>query len=296
MEIDLTTMPQGKTYEDQYQGYMDVFKRIAQTQKEEVVHVQSPPWSWVPLLSYLKCHWSEPQFFFNHCKMVYGAMQMQPAMDRTALEVLCSFRPETVDALWKCDMQWLPLRTMAFAPVKEFVVTNNGSFHRKEVLDYMRVLSEYEPPENKVNVVLVPCAADKPYPSPLHSLVLSMLPDDSWYVMNATGVVGLVPQDLWPLMPHYDSGIPNRWRLFEMVKRYFLRHHHARIVVHCDFYGVAIQQALRNIGQLDRATFSVAPHFYYDYVDLMKTDHVDALRAALRTPGPFDHIGRTDGV
>jgi predicted RNA-binding protein len=279
MRLNLGTLPSGDSYEDQYQGYMRVFYDIAHC-TDDFVQVVHPPWSWVPLLHRLRCHWIEPHVTFAHCELVRRAMAAGNP-DRTAVEVLCGFRPETTDALWKSDMQWElpPQRQPLHIPQNEFIVTTNGSFHRPEVLKYLRRLEKYTPEKKKV--LLVPCAADKPYPSPMHEACLEMLPSD-FYLMNATGVVGLVPQDLWPMMPHYDSGVPNEWRLFKIARNYFKLFEHERIVVYCDYYNQAIEAALQSINQLERTTFVLPVKFYYDYENLMEPGNLQKLSWALK--------------
>jgi predicted RNA-binding protein len=276
MRIDLRELPSGQTYEDRYQGYMSIFKQIALTFPEEQINVFEPPYSWVPLLNHMACNVHGARVYFEHCHIVKAACQ-SGGIDRTALEVLCGFRPETADALWKCDMEWPHLRMHKYRPQREFIVTNNGSFHREEVKDYVRALGDYIPTKRKV--VIVPCAADKPYPSPLHRACLDLLPPD-YYLMNATGVLGLVPQDLWPKMPWYDSGIPNRWRVLELCLHYFKQFPHKRVIVYSDFYSLAIKYALELAGQ--HATFILEPMFYHNYVDLLKPELLQKLRVELQ--------------
>lgn len=282
MLIDLRVMPQGQTYEDRYQGFLRTFEDIAKTPPRERVLVNSPPWCWVPLLRHLDCDIETPQLFFDHCSAVMGALIKHAdhgrMMDRTMVEVLCSFRPETADALWKCDMQWKTPRALPYRPVREFIVTTNGSYHRPEIIEYMDKLRAYKPTKSKC--LLVPCAADKPYPAPLHSACLALMPDD-FYLMNATGVVGLVPQDLWPAMPHYDSGIPNPWRLFETIQEYFSEHPHSDVVVYCDHYSMAIQEAFASIGQHHIARFVLPLKKYDDYEDLLSNEHLRTLKHLL---------------
>lgn len=266
MNIDLTEMPSGDTYENTYGKYMDIFERIATT--SEPVVVINPPNTWKPLLAYLNCDIRGGQVFFEHDDYINDSMLDN--IDRTAVEVLTGFRPETVDALWKIDMQWdMPAgRLMAQSPKKDFIITNNGSFHRFEVLGYMHRLENYTPTKKKV--VLCPCAANKPYPAELHQRLLNMLPDD-YYLMIATGVLGLVPQDLWDVMPWYDSGIPNEWRLKNTVSRYFTKHEHERVVLYTDYYTLAILEGLEQAtspGLSNVASINEAK-FYYDYLDLL---------------------------
>jgi hypothetical protein len=177
-------------------------------------------------------------------------------------------------------MQWIdnPLgRIREYGPEKEFIITTNGGMFRPEVLQFMMQLEHYVPTKKKV--LIVPCAADKPYPSPMHQACLDRLPDD-YYLMNATGVLGLVPQDMWDVMPWYDSGIPNELRVYKMVQTYFRQHQHTKIVVYGDFNSLMIKEALASIGQ--RAAFVLPVQVYDDYLDLLDPVRLRALELALQ--------------
>lgn len=280
--INLFDMPQGQSYEDRYQGYLKIFERIAAVPKGQEVVVLGAPWSWVPLLWHLNCGTRQSRVVFEHCRYVDGALY-NTFIDRTSVEVLCGFRPETSDALWKLDVgQYSQQRVRQYPKTDEFIVTTNGSFHRPEVMEFRAKLHAYVP--KKRNVVLVPCAADKPYPAPMHQKVLEMMPDD-YYMMNVTGVLGLIPMDLWPDMPWYDSGIPNRWRVAEDVQRYFAMYPHDRIISYCDFYNQAIEVGLNNtVQRASIAIFVNEVKFYHDYLDLMAPDRLAKLKRA------FDYL------
>jgi len=280
--------PTEKRYEDKYGQYLDFFKDIAETPADHDIDVSNAPWCWVPLLVYLKCRILNPIFKYPHCNLVKKALWLSRSamtgeyvvslVDRTAVEVLCGFRPECVDALYKIDTQWniWEGRTIEQSRGTEFVVTNNGSFHRKEVLDFLVKLNKYKPTKSKV--LLVPCAADKPYPAPLHKACLEILPDD-YYMAIATGVLGIVPQELWWDMPLYDSGIPNQWRVYEETQKYFVRNKHDKIVVYCDFYAHVIDQALDD--EYFKTSFALPPIRYDNYVDLMSSENLSKLRQIL---------------
>jgi hypothetical protein len=283
--FDFQSLPQGGSYEDRYQQYLKLFEQIAAVPQEHRVIVDGAPWSWVPLLEHLRCDFRiTPRVVFDHCGWVRNAWQgdvYNPInVDRTAVEVLCSFRPETADALWKCDMQWSPKRVRKYKPVDEFIVTTNGSFHRPEVLTYLHRLEAHIPIKRKC--LLVPCAADKPYPAPLHSACIARLPDD-FDIIIATGVVGLAPSRLWPVMPRYDSGIPNKERLYGYIKYFFSRYQHDRVVVYCDFYSETIREAFGAIGQYDLPEFVLPVKRYDDYEDLLNPTYLRMLELTLRS-------------
>lgn len=288
------------SYEDCYRHYMKLFEEVAFTSVHVQVLVQSCPVSWGPLLCALgaKVQFRDAPAFgiefgmSESCRYFCG-VGLSYLSARTQLEALCSLRPETADALWKCDVQWKTERTsrgLFKTTEREFIVTNNGSFHRNEIQEFMSSLKDYVP--TKPNVVLVPCAADKPYPSPLHKAVLDLLPDDSWDIMNATGVLGLVPRDLWPIMPYYDSGVPNEWRLMNIAGWYFSKHraHYKRIVCFTDYYSLSLQRAFDLIGlNYPEVVWPNTPKFHYDYVDLMSDDNMQRLKAAL-APVPTSSV------
>jgi hypothetical protein len=274
----------GGRYEAAYGGYLEFFRRLAAMPDDDVV-VEGVPASWVPLCLYLNCRISRAVAHFASDGLIAssvedlraalgarcaGSQQAGARDHRAEIEALCAFRPETVDALWKVDRQW-PVHPRRVNPRIDrnrtsFIVTGNGSFDRPEIRKYEAVLGAYAPSRSKV--VVVPCAADKPYPSPMHQAVLDLMPPD-YYLANATGVLGIVPMDLWPAMPRYDSGIPNPYRLVEVFEDYFGRLPHERVVVYCDFYSEAIERAFRLLGQLDRVSFVNPIMRYDDYLDLL---------------------------
>jgi len=279
--LDLSSLPSGERYEDRYGRWLDVFRDIAHTPESEQIVVMGAPWSWVPLLNALGAHTFQSSYHFPAADHLAAPVVLGHGgryMDRSTLEVLCAARPETVDALWKCDWQWDTDRTARMETrERSFVVTCNGSFWRAEVLDFIEKFRDFVPPSRKV--VLVPCAADKPYPAKLHQAVLDRMPPD-WYLMNVTGVLGLVPQAMWPEMPHYDSGIPNEWRVVQMVRDYFTRFDHTQVIAYVDFYSDPLQVGLALAGQ--DATLVNPVRFYADYLDLLDPARLAALDAAFK--------------
>lgn len=265
MELNLSVLPEGRRYEDRYGKYIDIFKQVLdKIEAGEHVTVYDAPASWVPLLRYIGAWVDSWRIHFDADELVTQLLSQSVGFTRTEVEVLCGFRPECVDALWKVDAQWKSSHIKSEERT-EFIVTCNGSFWRPEVRAYLDRLKAYVPTKRKV--VLVPCAADKPYPSEMHSAVLARLPHD-YYLMNVTGVLGLVPSDLWPVMPHYDSGIPNEWRVQNMVEAYFGQFEHESIVVYCDFYNLAIAAGLARSHRRG-FVFVNEVKFYFDYVDLL---------------------------
>ncbi len=273
MIVDLSIMPSGKTYEDRYGGYMDVFKKAS----ENKLKVINPPHCWKPLLWWLGVDVEGGQCFFEH-DYIFESLSLnrvQILKDRTLLEMFCTIRPELTDALWKADMEWNCWFDNSTYE-REFIITNNASFHRSEIRDYLERLNNFKPTKNKC--VLVPCAADKPYPSVLHKKVLDMLPDD-YHLVVASGVTGLVPMELWEYMPYYDSGLPYEWRLLKIIEKYFTKHDYKKVVVYCDFYNEAIYRGLASFHK--EKVFVTPIRFYYNYLDLLNVDLLKRLKESL---------------
>lgn len=261
----------GSCYENTYGNYLKFFKDIVES--DEHISVMGCPTTWAVYLNYLNVEVVTYLNFFKEDTYVTNVTDN----NRLYVESICTLRPELSDALWKSDVQWNNKRRSNNTE-KVFYITNNGSFHRTEVLDYIRKLKNYTPTKRKV--VLVPCAADKPYPSPLHKKVLELLPHD-YYLCVATGVLGLVPQDLWDHMPNYDSAIPNEWRLFNLAREYFHKHPHEHIVCYTDYYSVALYHAFNSIGVLDNTVFVNPVKFYHDYLNLLDASNLKKLEYIL---------------
>jgi hypothetical protein len=284
--INLTSLPSGKTYEDRYGAWLDLFHSIALTPPEDTIEVLNPPASWVALLLYMNCTVTFPLNHFAEDQIPLSAVQElicladSGSLRRSDIESMCTFRPETIDGLYKFDNEW-GNRARALRAVREereFVVTTTAAFFRPEVQEWLTfILPNYVPKKSKV--VLCPCAADKPYPATLHKALLERLPPD-WYLANATGVLGLVPQDLWPLMPHYDSGIPNEQRVEEVVRDYFTRHSHRAVVCYSDFYAGAIHRGLAGMARCEQHyAFGFKP---MGYQPLLAEESLDRLSLLIR--------------
>lgn len=245
----------GKTYEDRYSGWLDFFRRVATDPLR--ARCRDVPLSWVPLLLYLGASVESALIYFPQDRLMPSLGEIAQRMGeagviglaREYVEMCCALRPELVDAMWKSDCEWDTLHRQHTMNTDEFVITNNGSFHRPEVLDFITKMRIGDDLEMKHGIVLVPCAADKPYPSPLHKDVRAHIPD-SYRIAVVTGVLGVVPEEYWPEMPKYDSGVPNRWRAMKLVEEYFTRYRwsYRHIVVYSDFYSEAIRYGLEHAG------------------------------------------------
>lgn len=288
--IDLTHLPSGKRYEDQYGKFLDIFKQVAES-KEEVV-VVSPPVSWCSLIYYLGGKPVDPKIHFYEDGLLRHYSSVTKNVDgdvigdingrffnicrdgkmREVVEHDSTLRPELVDALYKSDTEYNTVNRR-HQTQRMFNVTCNGSFFRPEVLHYINnILPQYTP--EKSRCVLCPCAADKPYPAPLHTAILKVLPP-GYELIIATGVLGLVPQKLWDVMPLYDSGVPYQWRLMKIAKEFFSKHYYSKIVVYSDFYASSIRAGLKGMDVDDVYVFG---HGDMDYLDLLSPTNLARLK------------------
>jgi len=320
--IYLSAPNKGESYEDTYQGYMTLFKKLFQLANPNFtwrdfnmdedgyvstlapllptqctgdlkdapkVIAKYPPSSWCMLLRYMGVEVQLPTVEFEEdVALTFTDLEVT----RSAVEWSASMRPELTDFLWKLDVQGFQPHWCVGLHDKSFVVTNNGGFHRPTVLDYLEDLDDYSPSNPTSNLLLVPCAADKPYPSPMHKAVMDTLasceaPDedwiDTWTIAIVTGVLGIVPQDLWGVAPMYDSGVPNDWRAMQQVRKYIIKHKPVHIVSYCDYYNQAIEAALRDLpdGYKPEVQYVNPVKFYPDYLDLLDPDRLYSLKRCI---------------
>lgn len=268
-------------YSQAYDQYLDFFKMVANLSSVGQVRVRNIPTSWAPLLLYIGAEVLSTIRVWD-CDVVDWIHLWGESEDkRLAVEISSAARPELVHALFLLDTQEWPWKGPTIPQKNVFPVTCNGSYFRPEVVRFMQHLqNDYAPPCKKA--VLVPCSADKPYPAAVHRAVLALLPTD-WHIINATGVVGLVPQELWCDMPHYDSGLPNQFRVQETVRWYFARWPYEGLIVYSDFYAQAVSYGLEQLLHSTQRRMVVrwpfGNHFRTSYANLCLPEHLRALEA-----------------
>ena len=277
---DLIKQVVGHGYAHEYDDYLALFRTLAQT--DELYLCVNVPASWGPFIRWLGHQvesvkrvegWDGETI--EWCKAYVEAKDK-----RRIVEIASTVRPELVHALYCADTEWsCPLR--AKTNLLGFPITCNGSFFRDEVLGYKQKLNAFKP--TKRRAVIVPCAAEKPYPSPLHSAVLDRIDTEQWHVIVATGVLGLVPQELWPEAPHYDSGLPNLFRCSITAQWFFSKFQYEAVVVYSDFYAYAFKQGLDRAARRPGWVSYVLGNYYRDtYENLLLEEHLMSLEFAVQ--------------
>lgn len=275
--IDMTSMPSGETYENTYGQYIEIFRRIAEG---EVKLVINPPCCWIPLIRYLGGQVKGRKFFFPNDYLFDSVPWLSEDISREMVEISAAARPELADSLWKADMQW-----NCFIPDSsrnkrdEILITNYNSWFAPEIMGVMKMVENTGVIPIHDRCVLVPCAADKPYPSPLHKAVKEVVGDD-YELIVCSGVVGVLPERLWgSCQVNYDSAIPNFWRLMQSIEKYFHDFEYRQIVVYSDFYIEAIFRGLQSV-QTEKI-FVLPIKWRKDYEDLRSEENLSKLRAAI---------------
>lgn len=281
--MSLAQLPEGVTYENTYGAWLEIFRHVAETSdKRELYDV---PASWAPFLYYLGATIKTTRTHFPEDKLTdFLPLDLEVAeargMLRELVEVYSALRPELVDALYKSDVEWYTVGRR-HRDKTAFKVTCNGSFFRPEVMRYLReTLPSYR--QTKRKCVIVPCAADKPYPAPLHAAVRENITDE-YEIIVASGVLGLVPESLWGRAPDYDSGLPYEWRVMQSVLEFFDEHRYDRVLVYSEYNALAIKKGLRdaNLGP-PTVVFLFQPRYYDAYENLLDPKHLARLKEAAK--------------
>ena len=269
-------------YEDRYGSWLQFFKQVAENPQ---VVITECPRCWAPFLFYLGATiQSEIRHFSEDRWVAAGVYKTAFSIGRLReyVEVCSAMRPELVDALYKADMEWKSqIGAWRHTKQKQFQVTCNGSFFRPEVLNYLDVLTsrlKYDPLIK--GAVFVPCAADKPYPSPVHTAVMNLL-NPFEEIVIVTGVCGVVPKSLWPVMPHYDSGLPNELRVTQWVQNICLKRQYKYVVSYCDFYNPAIKEGFEKV-HFEHSYFVHRCERYIPYQNLLSASSIERLKSKLR--------------
>ena len=269
--IDLKYLPKGSNYEHTYSGWLEIFKRVAES--ENSLTVKHCPVSWFPLMYYLGATIESTSTTFNEDRWILNVIPS----NRQHLECLVTFRPETVDALWKSDNEWNCQNLRMFPNEKTFYVTTTNSFTRPEMKEYKKLfMDKYKAIKKKC--ILVPCQADKPYPSPLHKKIKEMVGKE--YEIIVTSGMGVFPECYWDIMPEYDSGIPNEWNLMKWVYEFGARwRDFDKIVLYTDFYTESLYTGFTRLKLLSRIKRCF--NFTNKYYPLLDRHYLEMLKGAI---------------
>lgn len=239
-----------------------------------IAEIENCPSCWAPLIEYIghRVVTVEPRDY--DCEAIEWWQLFRNARDpRHMLEIACACRPELVDALFRVDTEW-PCPLKQTQRVHGFLMTTHSSFHRPEIRDYMDKVSVCAPLHDRC--LIVPCSADKPYPSALHRTLINLL-SPGWELIVATTALGLVPYQLFKDMPQYDAGLPWRERLVDEVYTYFCLHreNYKGVVVYSDFCAGAIAEGLKLAGV--EGNFVLGEHRRDNYENLTSRENLNSL-------------------
>lgn len=262
---------ESSSYEEVYAERLRVFRDVhtspnGTTTIRPWVHASPLYSTWLPLLWYLG-HGDDDDYDYR----------------REEIEHLCSLRPEMVDALWRADMR--DKGTTRHRQEGEFRIATYSGFFRPEILDYIARCRAAPQLTNNRNLILVPCTADKPYPSKLHVGVEYALrnakPWGGWDIAAVSTAVGIAPKHLWHLMPQYDNGLPLFDRLAETVPYFMLGTRYARVINYTDMLQHDLYDVLSGCRTqaTERVTVTTPIPFprRCDYRDLLKPEHLEEL-------------------
>lgn len=286
MEFNCSTLiksKQGEAYCHEYDNYLNFFHMLACSDTQ--ITCKNVPQCWIPFVAYLGHKVVSIKNRWDCDNTCWDNFYNDSKDKRRVVEIASSCRPELVHALYCADTEWPCLLKEKHEHQKEFLVTCNASFFRPEVEHYRKeILGKFIAPKQKA--VIVPCAASKPYPAPLHKEVKKVLQravpyPDQWHIITATGVLGLIPEELWKDMPHYDSGLPNILRCAQTVAWYFTKHRYTHICIYSDFYAYAVRLGLDEANWEGYRRFVMGIHYRDTYSNLMLKEHLQDLEEAL---------------
>lgn len=163
---------------------------------------------------------------------------------REDIEAACARRPEMVDALWRADM--VDMGTTRHVEERRFIIATYSGFFRPEILAHMRYVDAYAQQGDRTRLVLGPCSALKPYPSPTHSAIIRAVGDKADLAVLSTAV-GVTPRHCWGNMPEYDNGLPYFERIYERLPEYISRTTYTEVFLYLDILAHDAMKALRGV-------------------------------------------------
>jgi predicted RNA-binding protein len=152
---------------------------------------------------------------------------------RQLVEVFATSDPVVADVLYRLDRRrdLNPSKTQTKVPL-----TGWQSYGRVEVQRLSQEIANLAPSAH-ANAIVLPCARTRPYGrSKTHRRL--------WRGLRAEGVlpdfgetlvissIGVVPEAFWehPVVLHYDSGVPDIYRILRIMRSFFRKHVYDTVV------------------------------------------------------------------
>ena len=239
----LEEVMEGKSYSDTYGQYIDCLMNATE--------IDICPRSWVGILKARGCKIDSIKNIFDED---FSLPTDYDYTNTNLLEMYSSVRPETNDALFK-------LYNDGELDVKfHMFVNHNTSFFRPYFTNWIKANDRID---GRRKCVISNCSANKPYPDTLHKVIKEHYPDHSLLVV--TGVLGVVHEADFNIMPDYDSSMPNQKRIEEEVIRWFKRNDYDEIVILTEFNQQSFMPQLLTLQQNAKIINKFPTEKLYDY-------------------------------
>ncbi|NVO66355.1 archaeosine synthase subunit alpha [Methanofollis tationis] len=170
---------------------------------------------------------------------------------RELMEMRCRMDANAVSVMRFLDQEYHMAE--AAAPIARSVrmlANSSESMYRPEIKRFAdRVVERYAPPRSDV-VVLLPCAARKPYSaSQSHQKYIATVSGRAHEVI-ITSPIGVVPRELEAVYPagHYDVPVTGYWDreecafLSDILVRYLKAHPYGRVIAHLEGGALAVAE------------------------------------------------------
>lgn len=227
---------------DWYRGGDLMARLLARAAGGEALHFRGFPAQWIPLFEHFGIAWSAAiappaaiplasELGADRIGRLHAAAAAR-GQSRSFIEAWVAVDPLLADVLHRLDRRSIATK----AEETHLPLTGWQAYGRPEVQAFDRLVLASARAEHDILVVL-PCARGRPYDrSRTHRRI--------WRRLEATGVspqtadavvmssIGLVPRGLWdhPVALHYDSGVPDIWRVLRLARAFFGRVRYGKVV------------------------------------------------------------------
>jgi predicted RNA-binding protein len=218
---------------DWYRGGDLMARLLARSAAGEGIEFTGFPRQWIPFFELCGARWSAcvpppdsvPVASDLSDEQLLGlvAAARRRGQARTLVEAWAALDPLLADVLYRLDR----LRSAVAAPEPYLPLTGWQSYGRPEIQAFDRLVLASASARISDTAVILPCARARPYDrSRTHRRI--------WRDLAGLGVaadsvdalvvssIGVVPQSLWdhPVALAYDSGVPDIWRVYRLLRAY----------------------------------------------------------------------------
>ena len=216
-------------------SFITLAKRSFEGTKVRVENCRS---SWVPFFIYVGIeilNVIKDKTFCDEFDVLKYCKSINREKLRLFLETTATSSMLVADALYQLD--YSEAKPVGFDngildEERKITVATWQTYGRSYIQELDKKIEKYQ--STKPKLMILPCTGSKPYNH--NNLNIEEYKNQNYHKLVITSI-GIIPEEFWldPTILTYTTGVPDIWRVYNLVKQYFIKNKYNEILCYLDY-------------------------------------------------------------